>query len=590
MGLIGFLQHVLDYFGRTSTSSPVPQAQPQGNREALLHFHVHIHDSLYIPYHGPLPPPSGLQLHVLVDGNHYIPYYFPSSNSFQVPVPALPAPAPIAASAPAPAHISGPGPTPALRTVAEVHTPRPSTSSESKEKHTYFSGNLEKQVVWDGWPDGPLQLDFTYTEFDETKRLQVHWATSTHGDRKGSNSALDPEDGKPSHRTCQGIIRCDTPDCPYLIRPQTKEALIHKQLTFLCICGAKLQHARCPARMVSLHWRGGVRFRHNTYHNHPRPTHILHVNKSQRTAFEDLVIRYPDAGPLCLVTGLPNPDGTRTSVADISPVWGNTDRVAKDKQKALQRQGKSRAVQGIAITVEELSDFADKYPDFMVGAVHDSEVVVVSLQTSWMRSQLLPEVIGSSAPATLRVPRDADDPVNGILTDAAHGWWRNRKSLLIVSSVYSWTLLRWVPVLFTFSDSASHLHYKHHFLALMETMEEACSLENIKLQKAFFASVMDFSEAEKQGFVMAYVEFWLSHEENELTEEELMAEAEALLKGCRQHFNSGITRVKKISGVVPVHLKAAFQHRAESLVGAETTEEFIRLGEFLPRDFPKISS
>ncbi|KAH6884754.1 hypothetical protein BKA70DRAFT_1124602, partial [Coprinopsis sp. MPI-PUGE-AT-0042] len=413
---------------------------------------------------------------------------------------------------------------------------------------------------WDGWPDGPLQLDFTYTEFDETKRLQVHWATSTHGDRKGSDSALDPEDGKPSHRTCQGIIRCDTPDCPYLIRPQTKEALIHKQLTFLCICGAKLQHARCPARM------------------------------SQRTAFEDLVIRYPDAGPLRLVTGLPNPDGTRTSVADISPVWGNTDRVAKDKQKALQRQGKSRAVQGVAITVEELSDFADKYPDFMVGAVHDSEVVVVSLQTSWMRSQLLPEVIGSSAPATLRVPRDADDPVNGILTDAAHGWWRNRKSLLIVSSVYSWTLLRWVPVLFTFSDGASHLHYKHHFLALMETMEEACSLENIELQKAFFASVMDFSEAEKQGFVMAYVEFWLSHEENELTEEELVAEAEALLKGCRQHFNSGITRVKKISGVVPVHLKAAFQHRAESLVGAETTEEFIRLGELLLRDFPKISS
>lgn len=86
---------------------------------------------------------------------------------------------------------------------------------------------------------------------------------------------------------------------------------------------------------------------------------------------------------------------------------------------------------------------------------------------------------------------------------------------------------------------------------------------------------MDFSEAEKEGFVVAYAEFWLAQADNEFTKEELAAEAEALLKGCRQHFRSGITRVGKISGVVPIHLKDAFQNRAESLVEAETTEDFI---------------
>ena len=71
--------------------------------------------------------------------------------------------------------------------------------------------------------------------------------------------------------------------------------------------------------------------------------------------------------------------------------------------------------------------------------------------------------------------------------------------------------------------------------------------------------MVDFSEAERVGFSLAFVEFWLLHLDNTQSSEELHEVSLLLLKGCLQHFRSGVTQVKKISGAIPPALADAFE-------------------------------
>ena len=63
-----------------------------------------------------------------------------------------------------------------------------------------------------------------------------------------------------------------------------------------------------------------------------------------------------------------------------------------------------------------------------------------------------------------------DDPVNGILTDAAHGYWKEGNNLLIVSSAYSVLLHCWIPGLLSYTNGASEAHYSLHFQALFASI------------------------------------------------------------------------------------------------------------------------
>jgi hypothetical protein len=68
---------------------------------------------------------------------------------------------------------------------------------------------------------------------------------------------------------------------------------------------------------------------------------------------------------------------------------------------------------------------------------------------------------------------------------------------------------------------------------------------------------MDFSEAERLGFILAFVEFWNLRADSR-TDEELSATAGRLLRGCEEHFRAGVTRVARINGAVPPYMKEAF--------------------------------
>jgi len=82
-----------------------------------------------------------------------------------------------------------------------------------------------------------------------------------------------------------------------------------------------------------------------------------------------------------------------------------------------------------------------------------------------------------------------ESPVNGLVNDAAHGWWREQNSLLMITSAYSSELRCWVPGLFSYTNGATANHYAHHFMALMESMALEAARRGIEVTDDIFAGV-----------------------------------------------------------------------------------------------------
>jgi hypothetical protein len=101
---------------------------------------------------------------------------------------------------------------------------------------------------------------------------------------------------------------------------------------------------------------------------------------------------------------------------------------------------------------------------------------------------------------------------------------------------------------------------------------------------------MDFSEAERLGFILGFSEFWMTRHDNTRSQKELQDAAEILLRGCREHFRAGVTRISKISAVIPPEMTDAFKKRAMSLLDVLDQTEFLSLTNLLVRDFPNIKS
>lgn len=82
--------------------------------------------------------------------------------------------------------------------------------------------------------------------------------------------------------------------------------------------------------------------------------------------------------------------------------------------------------------------------------------------------------------------------------------------------------------------------------------------------------------------------FWLRQESNVRTEEKLREDAIAVLKGCREHFRKGVTRVSKISAIVHPSQSSDFQGQAHALLDLEDTEKFLNAAHVFMETYPKV--
>ncbi|KAF8176212.1 hypothetical protein K438DRAFT_1510990, partial [Mycena galopus ATCC 62051] len=355
---------------------------------------------------------------------------------------------------------------------------------------------------WDPWPDGNFEVSFTWAEYHATGELPVHWACeSVGGDKRGSDAADEWLNGKKTRRRCRGIIRCKNTVCSIIVRPQTRMKGIQKQLLEDCRCGGKLIHVDCGVVSTLYSWSGGVHYDH------------------------------PKVGPLALLVGRPGLHGPEKSVADISSVLFNRDRI-KSERRAIKRQGN--------LADSEFAQFAQferENPGFIIFSQFGAVTIIV-MQTPFMASQLVKNHI---------ILRDA---INGIVSDGAHGFFIEHNALLLTSSAYCLPLDCWVPGVLSYTNGATQEHFFLHFLAMFESMASYAEKEGQKIKDSAFKNVVDFSDAERLGFIEAFVQFWQRRKDDYRTEKELCQAASALLKGCQQHYRAQVNRVKKISAVV----------------------------------------
>lgn len=180
------------------------------------------------------------------------------------------------------------------------------------------------------------------------------------------------------------------------------------------------------------------------------------------------------------------------------------------------------------------------------------------------------------------------DPVNGFVTDAAHNYWKASDALLIITSVYSQLLHRWIPTLFSYANGGTAEHYQLHFHTLFQSLHEQCTRRDLPITDEMFATVMDFSVAQSNGFIAAFIQFWEHVPNNNRSTQELQLAANTLIKGCEQHFRTGVTRLKKISGIVKPTLADAFEKRALALLDASDIADFNQRASLLTREFPSV--
>jgi hypothetical protein len=101
---------------------------------------------------------------------------------------------------------------------------------------------------------------------------------------------------------------------------------------------------------------------------------------------------------------------------------------------------------------------------------------------------------------------------------------------------------------------------------------------------------MDFSEAQRNGFINAFVHFWSTYgNTRNRTDTELRTSAAKLLRGCREHFRANITRISRIDAVIPHASAEQFKTQASALLDVADAKIFLELASSLVKEFPKIA-
>jgi hypothetical protein len=120
-------------------------------------------------------------------------------------------------------------------------------------------------------------------------------------------------------------------------------------------------------------------------------------------------------------------------------------------------------------------------------------------------------------------------------------------------------LLRWIPIQLTWIHGLGEDYYKLHFAQLFRQK----LIPSIKQSKreTLARQVVDFSMAQKEGFVRAYMEVFCKTDHNQ---------AMAELKGCHEHFRAQVTRIKQNRSIISAHEEVFFIFHSNKLVFAIT--------------------
>ncbi|ESK89903.1 hypothetical protein Moror_818 [Moniliophthora roreri MCA 2997] len=343
---------------------------------------------------------------------------------------------------------------------------------------------------WDGWPQEDFLMKLTWNKYkNKTDELAVEWAfhSGSGGQVKGAlEDAPDPKLGKRTRRYCLGYLCCDNPDCEHVVCPRKEKMLWENQIGQLCDCNNddgkssetnyRLQHYSYTNISTILKYRSGVWYWNGTKHSHDTFGSRKHLYPPQHTRLEALL----KANPTAMAAAL----RSRNTVSGESLL--------------------------------NFCTFQQDHPNFVIASHILNGIAVITCQTCWMAEWL---ILAAKNP----------DGFNGSVLDAAHGWFRVLSLLLITTSVFSRSMQCWVPGTYSYSNGATAIHYEYHFLVMMCSACVTKAEMGEKIVDEDFVNTVDFSEAQRVGFIEAFVQFWKEDKTDNHTDEKLRKAGASLL-------------------------------------------------------------
>ncbi|KAJ7604282.1 hypothetical protein DFH06DRAFT_1310588 [Mycena polygramma] len=445
------------------------------------------------------------------------------------------------------------------------------------------------------WPDGNVKLECTKGQEPEGWDDQG-WMWRSSGARK---RGLPEGAYKSDKRVCLGVFHCacltDTGDHKRLYRPRKEKRARDNQCGETChICHKTLTYVSCSASLTYYLYadQDGVEHsvrQHEGRHEHSRPP-IKVLPAAHRAALDRQVRENPTLTAQQLRAGA---GSTQVALGDIDPILLGARKARAEVEKSKVRQGiiapAATRNSGFQL-LDSLDSLQEAFetPWIVKSDLMDGRFIV--MQTPFMRDVLLRDQISSWREENL----EAESGRHGLVTDGSHDFFT--QGILLASLVFSQIIMRWTPILFTWIGKLDERHHKSHFDQLVYVIAEVCTTGlGYAFDERLYSAVLDFSTAQRNGFISAFVEYmcaripgWNTLSEASRTAEAkaLRVRAEALIKGCIVHWKRSLHKIKAIVGVK--HL-----FRFEGLISileseGTTAAEFLQAVEQLRAEFPEI--
>ncbi|KAF5379616.1 hypothetical protein D9757_009228 [Collybiopsis confluens] len=464
--------------------------------------------------------------------------------------------------------------------------PQPSSSSSLDDGIIATSLEQLPGGIWDPWANGRFYINLSHLEYSQNKQLGVHWATKNNSSQngKGSTNSSYLDGGKITNKKCLGVVTCSGEDYDFVYRPRVSPENLAKQLENPCAnCSASLIHVPCNSRSYLIRYgqlgndTSTLKYRYinGSPHNHSRIPNVTRTTATEDIKFLAAYQSRPDATPSQMMAGPPAPTGFGPGAAEIGHKFRSQGYTGYSLRRLRAKDGNGPSSAFGFFT--KLGDWKKLHPDVLCQDFTSSTINCLSLQTEWMRQQTLPDMT------------QVDEPLHGILSDAAHKYWEDPNGRLIVSSIFSPLINKWIPILFTYANGATTAHYEYHFLVLIQGIVRTALECSIAITDDLFVGVVDFSDPQRIGFVEAFVSFFLADADNLRTEPQLRNAAAKLLKGCHYHFQKSVTRMAHIGAIIPHESKQQFKNLCSELTTVVTQHEFNAAVAQLRERWPKTS-
>ncbi|EFP89143.2 uncharacterized protein PGTG_14984 [Puccinia graminis f. sp. tritici CRL 75-36-700-3] len=375
---------------------------------------------------------------------------------------------------------------------------------------------------------------------------------------------------------CLGVIRCDQPGCRWAGSPPTGQICMktwlekHPKCRGLNgKCPGQARHVPCKntiARFDTNTETGWSILRHYGTHKHPWPE-AKKPDKLAKKKLKAEIAKNPKEGAFSLKIGKPSaPKDPFDSVLKIHPSLAHADQLRYHRRQMLTDLGIVPGKKGANIDDKFLIDMFqwNKCGLRIISAGFQEDAEHFTFQTEWMAKRL--------------VARDIDHKVysQGLVSDVTYRFFLN--GYLLSTSMFCEELSRWIPVQLTWIRGLSENYYKIHFATLFrQFLKPDITKEE---RDVLVCNVVDFSAAQREGFVEAYWEVF------GICDKKIVL---GKLQGCHEHFWAQVTRVKKNRHIVMPDEENLFQSMFLALIKEPkkddpTHEEKI---DELRRRFPK---